>query len=208
MNDLNARAATELFAFLKSKTPRGLEWEIQYLRKNEIKLNTVEQFKNSFDLIIWLGRELVRLGYNMQKAKELARRMRTAWRTHNSRKNGKTVSISITLTPPVAERLAQMSKGDNKSDIISKLINNNYQSYLAEKRELAKQKAEQKEERLKKQIAFQELKNTMMPPCTCSHQRPCKALTKQLNLNKELADGISKLHNLVNKQSEQQISLF
>lgn len=208
MNDLHARAATELFAFLKSKTPRSLEWEIKYLRKNDIKPNVAEPFKDSFSLIAWLGTELVYQGYNTQKAKELAQRMRNAWRTHNSRKNGKTVSISISLKPSIAELLAQMSKGENKSDIISKLISNNYQSYLAEKRELAKQKAEQKEERLKKQIAIQESKKTMMSPCTCSLQFPCDVLTEQLNQKKELADGISKLHSLVSKQNEQQTSLF
>lgn len=202
MNDLNARAATELFAFLKSNTPRSLEWETKYLRKNEIKLNTAEPFKDSFSLIAWLGGELVRQGYNMQKAKELARRMRTAWRTHNSRKNGKTVSISITLTPPVAERLAQMCKDDNKSDIISKLINNNYQSYLATKHELEKQKAEQRNI-LKMQKEYIKFNQIVKPHRRCSLQSPCALLTEQLNQKKELANGISKLHNLVNEQNEQ-----
>lgn len=202
MNDLNARAATELFAFLKSNTPRSLEWEIKYLGKNEIKLNTAEPFKDSFSLIAWLGGELVRQGYSMQKTKELARRMRTAWRTNNSRKNRKTVSISITLKSPVAEQLAQMSKGENKSDIISKLINNNYQIYVAKKHELEKLKVEKRNilNMQKEQTKFNQV---VKPHRRCSLQSPCDVLKEQLNQKKELADGISKLHNLVSKQNEQ-----
>lgn len=202
MNDLHARAATELFTFLKSKTPRSLEWEIKYLRKNDIKLNVAEPFKDSFSLIAWLGTELVRQGYNTQKAKELAQRMRNAWRTHNSRKNGKTVSISISLKPSIAELLAQMSRGENKSDIISKLISNNYQSYLAQKHELEKQKAEQRNI-LKMQKEYIKFNQIVKPHRRCSLQSPCALLTEQLNQKKELADGISKLHNLVNEQNEQ-----
>ncbi|MGI2164537.1 hypothetical protein ACRN9L_00880 [Shewanella oncorhynchi] len=202
MSDLNARAATELFEFIAVNSTFNLVWEIAYLKRNEIRFNSPETTVNANDFIIWLGQELVRQGYSLSKAKELARKMRNAWRVKNCRKNNETVSLSISIERSVSERLTQMCKGEKKAEIISKLINGNYQSYLAEKRELAKQKAEQKE-RLMMQKENHKFKRIMTPSRACSSQSPCEELAKQLNLNKELTDGISKLHELKNKKNEQ-----
>ena len=202
MSDLNARSATELFEFIALKSTFNLVWEIAYLKRNEIRFNSTETTVNVNNFIISLGQKLVRQGYSLSKAKELARKMRNAWRVKNCRKNNETVSLSISIERSVSEQLTQMCKGEKKAEIISKLINDNYQSYLAEKRELAKQKAEQKE-RLMMQKENHKFKRIMTPSRACSPLSPCEELAKQLNLNKELADGISKLHELTNKKNEQ-----
>lgn len=202
MSDLNARSATELFEFITIKSTFNLVWEIAYLKRNEISFHSSEAIVNANNFIIWLGHELVRQGYDLSKAKELARKMRNAWRVKNHRKNNGTVSLSISLERSVSEQLTQMCKGEKKAEIISKLINGNYQSYLAQKHELEKQKAEQRNI-LKMQKEYIKFNQIVKPHRRCSLQSPCALLTEQLNQKKELADGISKLHNLVNEQNEQ-----
>ncbi|WP_133180927.1 hypothetical protein [Shewanella decolorationis] len=120
------------FDFLDSWTPAAKKWIANYLRKEGIQLSidylTAEETK------IALANFLLNSNAPTSYIRELAKKMGTAWRVRNLRKNSDKVNLTVALNRNVSNHLTQMSKGQNKTNIITLLIEDNYKHYLAEQK--------------------------------------------------------------------------
>lgn len=120
------------FDFLDSWTPAAKKWIANYLRKEGIQLSidylTAEETK------IALANFLLNNNAPPSYIRELAKKMRTAWRAINLRKDSDKVNLTVALNRNVSNHLTQMSKGQNKTNIITLLIEDNYKHYLAEQK--------------------------------------------------------------------------
>jgi hypothetical protein len=149
----------KLFTFLDSDTPATWEWVIGYFSKHGVAF---PRQHNPYENLSSQVAKFTARAYLGDK-KAFARKMRSAYGVRKHRKNKDVVTLSISLDKATSGQLSLMSKGRKKTEVVSQLINNNYQEFLAREDERRYQLAEAKKKRdlekqLKKPIKLTETK--------------------------------------------------
>lgn len=171
---------SELFRFINNETPTARSWLVNYLNKKGIPV-TIE-FPDEHTVAFFLENQLNRHGFNYESKKVLARDMANAWRGYRHRKNKNVLSLTVGLDKSVFTKLSAMSKGSTKAEIITRLIEGNYQIFLAEKREQERIRADEK-------ASAERLKNTnLIKRMMGQTQTEFSLIAKQVNAAKDLKD--------------------
>lgn len=182
------KAENELFGFIKSETLATRFWVRNYLIKKGISVTTEPQMQDTVDQFIEDQLNHYRLNY--ENKKKLAFDMANAWRRYRHRKNKNVVSLTVGLDKSVFAKLSQMGEGLTHAEIITRLVEGNYQAFLAMKNEQEQKKAEAKEI-AKKRKESNLLKKMMSQPAADSSQ-----ITKQIRVANDLKDIISMLDDI------------
>lgn len=179
---------SELFRFINNETPAVRSWLVNYLNKKGIPV-TIE-FPDEYTVAYFLEHQLNRHGFNYERKKALARDMANAWRGYRHRKNKNVVSLTVRLDKSVFTKLSEMSKGFTQAEIITRLVEGNYQTFLAMKHEQEQKKAEAKEID-KKRKELNQLKKMISKPMAES-----SLINKQVRVANDLKDIISMLDDI------------
>lgn len=133
---------SKLFDFLDSETIAARSWVSGYLQRQGIFLNP--NLPNIERVKVELANHFASQARAPADVRLFARKMRNAWRVRKHRLDKDVTTLSISLSKQVSSQLDQMCKGQNKTEIITQLITNNYPSFLAaqkaEKEKLAEEK--------------------------------------------------------------------
>lgn len=142
----------KLFDFLDSETPATREWVTDYFIKQGLHFNltatpyaTLSMQVSQFSAATYQG-----------DIKVFAKKMRNAWGVKKFRERKDIVTLSVILDKETADRLALMSKGSTKAEILAILIHDNYQVFLESKRE---QKAKLVDEKKQRQLTQENAKH-------------------------------------------------
>ncbi|MBU1309123.1 MAG: hypothetical protein KKE30_06280 [Gammaproteobacteria bacterium] len=177
----------KLFDFLDSETPATREWVTAYFIKQGLHFNlpatpyaTLSMQASQFSAAAFQG-----------EVKGFAQKMRSAFRVRKHRED--MVTLSISLDKATADKLSQMSKGRNKTKVVTQLIDNNYHLFLASEKERRFQLAE-----AKKQREYEKLQ-----------KQPIRSVSTKLQINSndesvtnELHDGIAALYDIIFTMNE------
>ncbi len=146
----NANDFHKLFNFMDSNTPAAVLWAQKYCAKHHIPFHP-GPYTN---LNTQLANIFLASPTDFLSAKQFAKQMANAWRVRKCRQKKDAVSLSITLDESVASQLSEMCEGMNKSDVISKLIQGNFQAFITEKHRQKESEAQQN--RLRRALKEQE----------------------------------------------------
>lgn len=178
-----------LFDFIDSDTPSTVTWVINYLVKK--RFLSVPQIHPHQAVSTQVANFVI--GTYPGDIKEFARKMSNTYRVRKHRSNSDAKTLSVRLDKVTSSQLAQMSKGRKKSDVVTLLIQNNYQGFLAGEKERRTQLAE-----AKKQKEFQkqqkQLSKSMSVQLQANSQNECKT--------EEFRDGIAALYDIIFKANE------
>jgi ribosome-associated toxin RatA of RatAB toxin-antitoxin module len=163
MSNTNESDVLKIFAFIDSNTISDGDWLRMNLRKHCLELGipaiqfgyrTHNTLKEQFVLALLNSDHVM----SNEVIKTLATKIKTAWRVRKHRKSKQLVNVSIGLEPEVAAKLSKMCIGHKKNEIVTKLIQNNYEAVLKDKKELALKRLEAKKirDQHKFKIAYQE----------------------------------------------------
>ena len=197
MDQLTYSDVITLFDFLDSETPASIEWIHTYLRKNNFAVNS--QCWGTNNIKNWLASTILSNQIPPESVKTLARKMRNAWKVRSHRKKPtSTVPLSVNIARPVYAQLSDMSKGRQKSTIISELIQGNYQEFANKKFELKLEKIKVKNRKIP-QGSIERLWPTKKQDqnLSCDSLKPCNELEQQKKVNEELKEGIAALFDLM-----------
>lgn len=178
----------ELFLFVESETPAARDWADSYLKRKGI-VNHVE-----IPIDVYLPQFLADVTRShfryMADMEKFAYRMKNAWRVREHRKQKNTKPLTVFLNPDVMRKISVMSKGLTKAELITQLVEGNYQTFLARRHELELKKAEAKEiDKRRKEL--NQLKKMMSKPVAES-----SLITRQLRVANNLKDIISMLDDI------------
>jgi hypothetical protein len=178
----------ELFLFIDIETPATRKWVSDYLIKQGIV--SYGQIPLSFDIRQYVLNQVISRYQNTSDLEKFALRMRNAWRVRRHRKSRNTKTLAVLLEAGVISKLSEMSKGSTKAEIITRLIEGNYQTFLAMKHEQEQKIAEAKEiDRKRKELNL--LKRMMSRPMAES-----SLINKQLRVANDLKNIISMLDDI------------
>lgn len=148
------------FSFLNSLTPDDLDWVRDYFAKQGMPTTGIPFSDNVVNEVLRRARlNLI----TQENLKAFARKMQNAWRVRMHRKHSKAMSLTISLESEVMNKLSEMSHGQTKTEIISKLIEGSYPDFLNMKREIEQKKADAKEI-ARRNRATNQLKKMMVKP--------------------------------------------
>lgn len=171
---------TKLFDFLDSDTPTTWKWVVGYLIKQGL---TVPPQSNQFERAPLQVAKFLQMTYQGD-IKVFARKMRNAFRVRKHRKNKDVETLSISLDKATAAQLSKMSKGRKKTEVVTLLIQDNYQGFLAVERERRAQLAEAKKHR-----DFEKQQKQL--------NMSTKIKSQTNNATAELRDGIAALYDII-----------
>lgn len=182
---------SELFRFINNETPSVRSWLVNYLNKKGIPV-TID-FQDEYTVESFLERQLNQHGFNYEGKKALARDMANAWRGYRHRKNKNVVSLTVGLDKSVFTKLSEMSKGLTQAKIITQLIEDNYPTFLADKREQERKRADEK-------AAAKRLKNTnLIKKMMGQTHSESSLVAKQINAAKDLKDIMIMIEEIVSE---------
>ncbi|MCE9679189.1 hypothetical protein LZP69_08380 [Shewanella sp. AS1] len=177
----------KLFDFLDSETIESIKWITGYLDSKKYPQpprTDIESIK------YFLANHFLTTGVAYSDISIFAQKMGNAWRVRKHRQDKTVKTLSISLKKDVSDQLTQMCKGHKKTDIITLLITDSYEQFLAEKKAAKNRLPEEK--RIKQQEKSEDWieKEFMIPKAP---QQP-KAKIEQLN---ELKKGIANLYEII-----------
>lgn len=191
------KSVEELFGFIETQTPATRTWVKNYLAKKGINPNV--EYPMQYPVVECLVNQLNRHGFTYEDKRKLAFDMANAWRGYRHRKNKNVVSLTVRLDKSVFTKLSEMSKGFTQAEMITRLVEGNYQTFLAMKHEQEQKKAEAKEID-KKRKELNQLKKMISKPMAES-----SLINKQVRVANDLKDIISMLDyitaDLTNKET-------
>lgn len=182
---------SELFLFMESGTPAARDWADSYLKRKGI----VGHIEIPID--VYLPKFLADLFISHFRYKadleKFAYRMRNAWRVREHRKRENAKPLTVFLAPDVMKKISTMSKGSTQAELITKLVENNYEAFLAKRHELELKKTEAKLITEKRRQSNQ-LKKMMGKTNTES-----SLITKQINVANELRTVMSLIDEIASE---------
>ena len=135
-----------------------------------------------------------------------ARNMRNAWRVRKHRLNKDVTTLSISLDKQVSNQLTQMCKGQNKTEIITRLITNNYPYFLdaqkAEKEKLAEEKQALQMEKERRLRANQLQKHLPIVKTAAEQQ-----VEPMLEVVEDLKKSIAKLYDMIFLANQEKLEI-
>lgn len=178
-----------LFDFLDSDTPSTVTWVINYLiKKRFVSLPQIHPHQAVSTQVANFV-----IGTYSGDIKEFARKMSNTYRVRKHRSNSDAKILSVRLDKITSSQLAQMSKGRKKSEVVTQLIKNNYQGFLASEKERRAQLAEAKKQKeLQKQQT--QLSKSINVQLQVNSQNEC--------ITEEFRDGIAALYDIIFKANE------
>lgn len=194
----------KLFDFLDLWTPAAKQWIANYFRREAIpppntSVESVEALKR------YLATIYANPNSNPSDARLLARKMGNAWRAWERRRNSSEVNLTVAIDKGVSKKLTHMCRGhSNKADMITRLIEGNYELYLAEKK--AQKKKRDSEKRIKESDIQRArldkiLKNGNESPSIPEQQT--KEILQQL---RELKASVSELYELISSANKNELT--
>lgn len=193
----------KLFGFLDSETINARTWINDYLSKQGVFLDP--RLVNIEAVKIHLVNSLSAQGRTSADIKLFANKMGNAWRVKKHRQSKGRVSISMILENSIATKLSQMSYGKTKTEVVTQLIEGNYQAFLTKendlKIELARQKRIQKEQR-----EGEKIKKMFSLPQSRIQEYSVQIESLQTRTD-ELKKGIENLYDLIFSANEQGLKI-
>lgn len=188
-NGISNPELVNLFDFLDSDTPSTVTWVMNYLiKKHFVSLPQIHPHQAVSTQVANFV-----IGTYPGDIKEFARKMSNTYRVRKHRSNSDAKILSVRLDKVTSSKLAQMSKGRKKSDIVTQLIENNYQEFLASENERRAQLAEAKKQKeLQKQQT--QLSKSIKVQLQVNNQNEC--------INEELRNGIAALYDIIFRANE------
>lgn len=178
----------ELFLFIDTETPATRKWVSDYLTKQGIV--SYGQIPLSVDIRQHVLNQVISRYQNTSDIEKFALRMRNAWRVRRHRKSKNTKTLAVLLETDVISKLSEMSKGSTKAEIITRLVEGNYQAFLAMKNEQERKKAEAKE------IAKKRKESNLLKKMMSQPKAESSLINKQLRVANDLKDIISMLDDI------------
>lgn len=185
----------KVFEFLNSETPETKVWVNRYLTAHGIPAQV--NIASTLPLKVELARAFGNLGMLIDSLKVFAKKMGNAWRVKKHRDKKDVVSLSVSLDKTVAIQLSQMSKCYKKAEIITKLIQDNYQEFLAKEDE---RKAKLAEERRIRRLERDNSKSQKQLKQLCNNSSYESDQSRALA---ELRDDINHLIKMVDVMAQQ-----
>jgi hypothetical protein len=183
----------KLFDFLDSDTPSSKIWVQRYLTKHGIGLSL---HTYQVPLKQYATEQVRQLGLTHTDIKLFAQRMGNAWRTRKHRQKKDVVSLSVSIEKSVADHLSIMSKGRKKADVVSMLIQNNFQAFLVEEN-LRKDKRAEEKRILKMQCSHAFHEKLLNRPPTETTQVVSQAIQAE-----EFKEAIAQLYDIIFSANE------
>ncbi|CAM5193856.1 hypothetical protein [Alishewanella longhuensis] len=170
----------KLFEFLDSETPAAKAWIRNYLVRKG--LNSPQETWAAQSSQLYAVDQIISCLSNFSEIKLVANQMSNAWRGRKHRQNKNLVNLSVGLDKAVSIKLSEMSKGLTQAEIITQLIEGNYPTFLADKREQERIRADEK-------AAAKRLKNTnLIKKMMGQTHSESSLVAKQINAAKDLKD--------------------
>lgn len=189
----------KLFNFLDSETIAARNWIKLYLAKQGVFLEPNPA--NIESVRVNLVQIFTSQGRTQADIELFARKMGNAWRVKKHRQSKGRVSVSLTLDNSVAAHLSQMSKGKTKTDVITRLIQGNYQEFLTQEN-IQKAKLAEKKNILQMQRESNKFEKRFSKPSVPTQQPSLQLELLQAKAD-DLRSGIAKLYDLIFSAHEQ-----
>lgn len=178
----------KLFDFLDSDTPATINWVQRYLTKHGI---SISHYTYQGAVKQYIAEQFIPLQPTHADITLFAQRMGNAWRIRKHRQKKDVVSLSVSLDKSVANKLSQMSKEQKKADVVSMLIKENFQEFVAEKN---RQKAKRTEE--KRTLTMQPDQASLMQPLNQPPSETTQVLN-QSNRAEEFREAMIHLYDII-----------
>lgn len=188
LQPLSVPELVKLFEFLDSDTPTAVNWVYRYLTKQGINTTDSAIQLPVKQLVLELVAQQIR---DPGQIKLFAKKMGNAWRIRKHRQKKNVVSLSVSIDKSVADHLSMMSKGRKKADVVSMLIQNNFQAFLVEENLRKAKRAEGT--RILKMQREQVLSEK-------PHNKPSSEITQvvsQANQVKECRESMAHLYEII-----------
>lgn len=195
---------SKLFDFLDSETIAARSWLIRYLKKQGVFLNP--DLPNIESVRVELANAFSQQRRAPADVRLFARNMRNAWRVRKHRLNKDVTTLSVSLDKQVSNQLTQMCKGQNKTEIITRLITNNYPYFLdaqkAEKEKVAEEKQALQMEKERRLRANQLQKHLPIVKTAAEQQ-----VEPMLEVVEDLKKSIAKLYDMIFLANQEKLEI-
>ena len=191
MHQNRNKSIGDLFAFLDSETPTTRKWVKGYLTKQGIALTA--EIPMPVEVQSFVTNKVCSHFHNESDIEKLASKMRNAWRVRRHRMSKDARTLTISLDKSVISKLSKMSKGLTQADIITQLIEDNFNTFLAMKHEQKLKEIEAKKFAKASQDS-RALRNFLSKPQLTSSET-----AQQLRIADDLKDVIGFLDEIVSQ---------